>query len=221
MSNRRQFGRVVKHDARDKQFSVLRHLPQTRESSRTHRYWNDGRWWGDQGYTPHCVAYAWLHWLADGPVTQPSPLPTIKPRVLYSEAQAADEIPGNDYDGTTVRGGAKVLRDRGLVAKFLWATSLEAVVNTILEVGPVVIGVNWYGGMMDPGRRGRIAPTGELVGGHAVVVNGVNVRAETLRIKNSWGRSWGDNGRAVISFEHFERLLAEDGEACIATEIKA
>src|SRR5690606_3107534 len=119
------------------------------------------------------------------------------------------------YDGTTVRGGAKALRARGLVAEFLWAFTLEAVVQTLLEVGPVVIGVNWYRGMTQPERGVLMRATGQLEGGHAVVLNGVNTNDELLRVKNSWGRRWGTNGRAYLPFADFRRLLErEDGEAC-------
>lgn len=159
------------------------------------------------------------HWLSDGPTYQQAPYPVVKPATLYRECQQLDDEPGEAYDGTTVRGGAKALRARGFVGRFLWAFTLDAVVATVLEIGPVVVGVPWYADMMDPTKGGLIRARGDLLGGHALVVNGANSETGMLRLKNSWGKSWGDNGRAFISFDDFERLLKEDGEACLAQEV--
>ena len=92
----------------------------------------------------------------------------------------------------------------------------------------MVIGINWYEGMFDPGYvkdatgtyRITVVPTGAIAGGHCLLVNGVNVEAQVYRLKNSWGRGWGANGRASISFSNMARLLSEDGEACAAMELK-
>ena len=70
--------------------------------------------------------------------------------------------------------------------------------------------------------RGKpvLKPAGELRGGHAYVLNGVNVNKEMFRVKNSWSRRWGDKGRALISFEDMQTLLNQQGEACMASEVK-
>lgn len=164
------------------------------------------------------MAYAWLHWLADSSVRQPGPQPELVPRALYDLAQAVDEWPGTGYDGTSVRAGAKVLSDRRYIAGYYWATRLEEVVETLLELGPVVVGTNWYDGMMEPGTGGLVALTGPIVGGHAWCLNGVSKETERFRLKNSWGREWGVNGRGWISWTDFGRLLREDGEVCLAQE---
>lgn len=84
-----------------------------------YKYWWPGGWWGDQLNTPHCVAYSWSHWLAAGPITQKtkrvsgkSPIDTA---YLYNEAQLVDDWPGEDYDGTSVRAGAKILKREGFI----------------------------------------------------------------------------------------------------------
>lgn len=133
-----------------------------------------------------------------------------------------DEWPGEDYEGTSVRGGIKALLSLGsafsFTVEYRWAFNIAQVISTILELGPMVVGTEWTARMMDPDGKGRIIPDGESLGGHAYVLCGVNTRTSMFRIQNSWGKSWGDGGKAWISIADFERLLGRDGEACIALE---
>ena len=210
---KRSFGRLYIPDARDGKFMIPR-----KATRRTTRYWNQNGWWGNQKATSQCVGYGWAHWLEDGPVTHVGKPPVLAPKAIYQLAQVLDEWPGEDYDGTSVRGGAKALRQLGYVSEFRWAFSLSGLINAVLEQGPVVVGTNWYAGMMDVDHNGFIHVVGDLLGGHAYVVNGVNVVDEKLRLKNSWGRGWGRKGNAWISFDDTEALIREDGEVCLAVE---
>jgi hypothetical protein len=184
------------------------------------KYWYANAWWGDQGGTSQCVAFAWTHWLEDGPVTHKQPAPLIQPSYLYGEAQKNDEWPGEDYDGTSVRAGAKVLQAMGYVGEYTWAFDVETVVAALLSRGPVVVGTNWYQNMFYPDpKTGIVKPDGALAGGHAWKLDGANQRTQLIRFKNSWGRDWGKRGHAYISFEALDRLIKEDGEACLALEL--
>jgi C1A family cysteine protease len=91
-------------------------------------------------------------------------------------------------------------------------------VNTILQLGPVVVGTNWYYNMFFPNTNGVISIGGSLAGGHAYVLNGVDTVNQLFRIKNSWGQSWGKSGHAFISFADMTRLINERGEICLAIE---
>lgn len=213
-----KFGRLHAKDDRDKLFLVKPLLPTA--PIHIQRYWNDKRWWGDQGKTPQCVGYAWTHWLEDGPVVPKTRVhPAVAPSKIYKLAQTLDEFPGEDYDGTTVRAGAKAIQQLGYIKNYLWATTLDEIVRTVLDIGPVVFGTNWYTGMDKPLKDGTIRAEGEIRGGHAYELNGASLAAKRFRIKNSWGLGWGLSGHAYLSFDDVEKLLKEDGEACLAVEI--
>lgn len=217
-----KLGRIIIPDERDKNFLMSSLLPKELPGI-IYKYWWPSGWWGDQGHTPQCVAYSWTHWLAAGPITQKGRraggYPPFDTNYLYQEAQKVDEWPGESYDGTSVRAGAKVLKTNGFINGYSWAWDLNTTVNALLTVGPVVVGTWWLYNMFFPNSDGKITATGAKMGGHAYLLDGINVEKRIIRIKNSWGREWGKNGFAYISFEDMESLILDNGEACLATEI--
>jgi len=217
------FGRTYIKDDRDKKYLITDKFKELLKFSRpsTSRYWMADGWWGDQKNTPQCVGYAWAHWLEDGPVEQSGVPPIVKPQLIYQNAQKLDEWFGENYDGTSVRGAVKYLKSINKVSSYYWAFDLESLITTVLNLGPVVVGTNWYEGMFYPNTKGIIRSTGRLAGGHAYVINGVDTKTKMFRLKNSWGRLWGQKGHAYISFKDMERLIKEQGEICLAKEIKS
>lgn len=228
-------GRIFIEDVRDQHHPMadmikdpvdLAEEMRRRENSRY--WWADG-WWGDQFYTSECVAYSWAHWLEDGPITHHPKAPQreaqhetgalISPNELYTLAQEVDEWPGEDYEGTSVRAGAKILQRWGYISAYGWAWDVPTIVDAIMTTGPVVVGTNWYESMFYPTKSGRIRVDGQAFGGHAYVLNGVNKVTREFRIKNSWGRNWGYHGFAYIGFDDMARLIDEHGEACLADEV--
>jgi hypothetical protein len=134
--------------------------------------------------------------------------------------QLNDGIPGEDYAGTTVRAGAKVLADQGYISEYYWAWDLETIIDTVTRLGPVVVGTNWYPSMWSPDQLGIVKIEGSLAGGHAYLIDGANRNRGMARCKNSYSKNWGINGRFWMPFEVLERLLNEGGEACIAVEAR-
>lgn len=219
------FGCVLLEDPRDAAYPMSSVIPTTPNITKKY-HWADG-WWGYQGRTSMCVAYSWLHWLEDGPVIQNTvegyrPKPLMDPTALYDACRDRDDLPGTDYKGSTVRGGAKVLKELNLIKNYWWATNVQDVVDAILTLGPVVTGTFWYESMNQWDDKGRIPGIfGMQKGGHAYVLNGVDTEKGYFRIKNSWGPHWGSNGYGFIKIEDYEKLLKKRGSACIATELKA
>jgi hypothetical protein len=184
----------------------------------TSKYWDDNFWWGDQGNTPQCVGYAWSHWISDAPIIHSGSQPNILPSLIYTEAQKIDEWPGENYDGTSVRAGAKYLQNTNKIVSYYWGFDIDTLKNTVLNIAPVVVGTNWYYNMFFPDVNGLIKATGYLAGGHAYVINGVDTQKQLFRIKNSWGIGWGLQGHAFISFSDMTKLITQSGEICLAIE---
>jgi len=210
-------GRIHVPDERDNKFPLSAKLP-AKATDNTWKYWWADGWWGNQGHTEQCTAYGWMHWVSDGPIKHPKDKsPVEDPASFYAKEQAIDGLP-QPHQGSTVRAGAKILQEQGYVLSYHWAQNIEDVKTCLLTTGPLVVGTAWSMDMFQPDANGVIHPTGANVGGHCYVLDGINVGKGLLRIKNSWGKSWGNNGFAYISITDFGNLLDAYGEACLAVE---
>jgi hypothetical protein len=207
-------GRIAAPDERDHRFLMAVVLTDEQPALRSVSYRHGPIL--DQGNTPSCVGHGWRAWLDGEPIQQrrgPSAM------LLYHAAQRVDEWPGEEYEGTSVRGGAKALLDLGYIASYIWAFDEPTVKRWMLSKrGGVVIGVNWYTSMFAPDAAGYLSLSGSLAGGHCVWVRGYNRLRDAYRIQNSWGSNWGQNGQAWLRAADLSRLLVEDGECCCGVE---
>lgn len=204
-------GREFVEDKRDKEFSLV-----VGKSHKLSSYWDGAAFVGNQEDRPSCVGHAWNHWLVAPPLHQ-----RLDPEGIYRIAKHFDEWKGEGYAGTSVRAGAKVLHHLGFIDKYIWTWDLNGLIFAVLEMGPVVVGTNWYESMFEPDREGRLHVYGDAVGGHAYLIDGVDTDTREFRIKSSWwdnDKPWGRNGRATIDFRDMKQLIKENGEVCIAIE---
>lgn len=215
-------GRLHAKDPRDERFLLPKKAAQ--EIKRTSRHWYvpDPM---DQGSTSQCVGYSTHMMLRAGPILNNQGIPS--PKEIYDAAQKIDEWPGEAYEGTSVRAGLKVLASKGYISSYYWAFSADPLVQHILNVSVAVIGINWYRDMSFPDRNGFVRPGGPIVGGHAILISGVNLKTETpwgdagvISLVNSWGKDFGVNGRIRMSIKDLDRLIKEDGEAAVIFEQK-
>ncbi len=159
------------------------------------------------------MGHAWAHEAAARPVVRS--VDSALAFALYREAQRLDQWEGEAYSGTSVLAGAKAMQARNLLTEYRWAFSLEDALTVVSRRGPAVLGINWHSGMFRPDADGYLRVTGEVVGGHAILLRGVNVRSRSVLLHNSWGQEWGRASTARMTWEDLGLLLAADGECCV------
>lgn len=229
----RTFDWQSRHDPRSRDFPIRATIGRV---TRRSRWWASPRQMIDQGEEGACVGFGWTNEALASPGRVKIGDGTTEAaetfaRQLYRAAQRIDEWEGEAYEGTSVLAGAKLLDTAGIIKGYRWAFSIDDVIDALCAPatdggGPVVVGIPWTDTMYQTRPGGLVEVDGRLVGGHCIVLTGYHTgiripeegwttRIEVIRWRNSWGPSYGKRGDGFIRPEHLERLLKEDGEACI------
>lgn len=191
----------------------------------------------DQDITPKCVMFSAATALGAAPVTYSrNPLKIVQQPIkesandawmdLYDWAQAHDEWPGVDYEGTSVRAGQEYLRLIGRSSGYVWARNLAEAKDYIGRVGsaPIILGIDWLEQMSEPELvKGAyyLKVGGPVVGGHAICCLWFDKPKKAWKLQNTWGEGWGDRGVAYLRDEDFDYLVFQaNGEACSFVEPK-
>ncbi|WP_456380801.1 C1 family peptidase [Thiolapillus sp.] len=151
----------------------------------------------------------------------------VSPRMLYEMAKRHDEWPGEDYDGSSLRGAIKGWSNMGVCQDKLWryrvsrkgdltvrrakdARShtlgayyrLRPQINhyhaALNEAGVIVVSAMVHAGWDEP-EDGVIQKQDKIDGGHAFAVVGYDEKG--FWVQNSWTEAWGDRGLALWSYE--------------------
>lgn len=223
-SNGGRLGRHVNHDSRSMAYKFdsagitvssirhTRHIPVL-----------------DQGDLGSCTGNAAVGNLGTGDffATMPQGVTLDEPEAvkLYGSATSLDSYAGTypptdtGSDGLSV---AKAAQKAGLITGYQHVTSLNDALAA-LQLGPIITGVNWYSSFDTPDKNGlvSIAKKAYVRGGHEFVLDEVVADKKLVGATNSWTEDWGLQGRFYFSFDDFERLLGEQGDATVFVKLNA
>lgn len=139
---------------------------------------------------------------------------------LYSLATVLDTYPGNypptdtGSDGVSV---SKALQALGLIKNYTHAFSIAAL-NSALQAGPVIIGIEWLQSMFTTKSDGTIVVTKNsgVAGGHELEVLGYNVQTGLYELPNSWGAGgFGVDGTGFMSAPDMTWILSQQGDVTV------
>jgi hypothetical protein len=225
-----RLGRLRQFDERSRNYSIRATLAAAGIKEPRGYTWRCNLWL-DQLSEGSCVGHAWAHELVARPV-QAQGVDHEYARRIYHEAQRVDPWPGGAYEGgtpfyegTSVLAGAQICQRLNHFDEYRWAFGIDDLVLALGYAGPAVLGIDWHRDMAQAEDDGRIRPVGELLGGHAILAYKVQVptkRREVGKVwlHNSWGQSWGLNGRCYLTYDDLDQLLHQGGEVCIPLKRK-
>jgi len=167
-------------------------------------------------------------------------------RWAYEKAKVYDEWPGNNYEGSSVRGGLKAAHKIGLCTEEFWpyrpnnrgtpkpkaaenagkhkvltyarVRGIDNIKRAIFENGIVVSAALVHEGWFKPRQNGVIPLKKgfDILGGHAFALVGYGGKG--FWVANSWGARWGKGGFGVLLFNDAKLHLVDAWTIQMAVE---
>lgn len=218
-----RLGRTIRnHDPQNRLFRALDRPPAPVPGHIPGASWYRVDIW-DQGQTSSCTTHAAVGvcrtapnlqhgWTGKGSAWPFYDTPGER-FVLYQFSKTVDPWDGVDYDGTSTDAPYRVLRDRGQIPGWRWLFGVDEVKEWLINYGPLSVGTDWHESMFDPDSKGFLTVSGPMVGGHAYEIVAYNKAKNAFRVVNSWGRNWGQGGRAWLRYNDLDALLKAGGDA--------
>lgn len=188
----------------------------------------------DQGNEGACTGFA-LASTINVLLAQRDTTEKVSPYMLYRMAQMHDEWEGEDYEGSSIRGALRGWHNMGACEAHLWkkrrknitreaaknarktrlgpyyrlqkdVTSFHAALN---EVGVLIVSAHVHDGWDDPIGSIKAPATmdKENAPAHAFAIVGYN--AEGFLVQNSWGDTWGGDGRTIWTYDDWDHSLID------------
>lgn len=207
-------GRHVRHDVRSRDY------PAPADPTLTSVRWTRRSPIFDQGTVGSCCGNAAAGWLATDNASRrgQQSLQEHDAVAIYSKATHVDRI-GGVYpptdSGSSGLAVAKAMVLLGLAGgPYRHAFGLDHALGA-LQLGPVLVGIAWRTGCDKPDAAGRVRYVGRSRGGHEVLVDALDLDLGLIWFQNSWGRGYGEGGRAAMSLPDFGKALADQGDVTV------
>lgn len=172
----------------------------------------------DQGQQGACVGFAGAHQIGAAPMQQHT---SWDHAVLYYHgAQKFDQWPGEKDEGSSVLGLMKFWKSQNIISEYRWCITFREVIQALSEHGPLNIGTPWPSGMNRPDHDGQVRYEGETKSAHSVILDELDMERERIWILNSWGRRWGVDGRAWMTFADVRKMMGARATFALPSERK-
>lgn len=217
-------GRIIEHDPRSRAYP-FKAAKATTYTSVTHTNHIGVL---DQGDIGSCTGNATVAALGSDPFFATLPGRTLDEDLavsLYSLATSLDDYTGAyppTDTGTSGLAIAKAAQQRGYVSGYTHAFTVGDALGALMSA-PVLVGITWLDTFDEPAADGlvKITRSSQVRGGHEICADGYDADKGRVWFRNSWGASWGVQGRFSLSLADWTTLLRQDGDVTVLSPLSA